>query len=88
VDLLRLMWKERWDVAFLLDVLEHIPQDLEVLQQIRGSLRPGGLLILTALALNLFWTDNGVLAQHVRRYSRGDFQRLADNSGFELCLTR
>jgi SAM-dependent methyltransferase len=88
VDLLRLLWTERWDVAFLLDVLEHIPQDLEALQQIRRALRPSGLLIITTPALNFFWTCNDVLNQHVRRYSRRDFERLANKSGFELCFTR
>ena len=44
IDLLRPGWEERWDVAFLLDVLEHIPEDVEVLKQIHRALRPGGYL--------------------------------------------
>src|ERR1700686_2295264 len=40
-DLLRLGWRDRWDAAFLLDVLEHIPADVEVLLQIRQALKPG-----------------------------------------------
>jgi SAM-dependent methyltransferase len=88
VDLLRLQWSERWDVAFLLDVLEHIPQDREVLQQVRSALRPGGLLIVTAPALSFFHTYNDVLAHHVRRYSRGDLQRLAEQSGLQVGFTR
>jgi len=88
VDLLKLPWDRRWDVAFLLDVLEHIPQDLEVLQQIREALRPGGLLLVTTPALECFWTYNDDLAHHVRRYSRHDFRSLAERSGFELVLAR
>jgi hypothetical protein len=30
IDLLRLPWTDRWDVAFLLDVLEHIPEELKL----------------------------------------------------------
>jgi hypothetical protein len=71
-----------------LDVLEHFEHDLEVLHQIRGALRPQGLLIVTTPALNFFWTYNDVLNQHVRRYSPRDFQCLANSSGFELCFTR
>ena len=41
-DLLRLGWRNRWDIAFLLDVLEHIPDDAEVLFQIRQALKPRG----------------------------------------------
>ena len=42
VDLLDLPWEGAWDVVFLLDVLEHIPEHEEVLCQVRKILRPGG----------------------------------------------
>jgi 2-polyprenyl-3-methyl-5-hydroxy-6-metoxy-1,4-benzoquinol methylase len=85
---LNLPWNQRWDVAFLLDVLEHIPQDVEALKQIRKGLSPGGLLLVTTPALRCFWSYNDDLAHHVRRYSRRDFRELARQSGFELRATR
>jgi SAM-dependent methyltransferase len=88
VDLLRLPWQDRWDVAFLLDVLEHIPNDIEAMKQIHNSLRPGGYLFVTTPALRFFWTYNDRLAHHVRRYSRRDLARLANASQFELCWSR
>ena len=84
VDLLDLPWTEAWDVVFLLDVLEHIPDHAEVLRQVRRSLRPGGLLFVTAPALPQFWTYNDDWARHQRRYARRDFQALAGPAGFEL----
>jgi len=88
VDLLNLPWYERWDVAFMLDVLEHIPQDLECLKQVHRALHPGGVLFVTTPALRCFWTYNDDLAHHVRRYSRRDFRELAIKSGFELIAAR
>jgi SAM-dependent methyltransferase len=88
IDLLHLQWTARWDVAFLLDVLEHIPDDHRVLRQVREALVPGGLLLVTTPALSVFWTYNDELAHHVRRYSRKDFSRLARACGLELCLAR
>jgi SAM-dependent methyltransferase len=88
VDLLRLPWQQRWDVAFLLDVLEHVPDDVEVMKQIYKSLRPGGYLFVTTPALKFFWSYNDDMARHVRRYSRRDFARLAEASGFNLCWSR
>jgi 2-polyprenyl-3-methyl-5-hydroxy-6-metoxy-1,4-benzoquinol methylase len=88
VDLLRLHWRRRWDVAFLLDVLEHIPDHVEVLRQIRAALRPRGLLLVTTPALDFFRTYNDDLIHHVRRYSRKDFARLATSSGLQLCFAR
>lgn len=88
IDLLSLQWKNRWDVSFLLDVLEHIPEDEAALSQIRDALVPGGMLFITTPALKQFWTSNDDLVHHVRRYSRHDFQRLVEKSGFELLDAR
>ena len=87
IDLLDLPWHEEWDVIFLLDVLEHIPDQETALRQIMKSLRPGGLLIVTTPALNLFWTYNDELAQHQRRYQRSDFVELARKLNFALLRT-
>jgi SAM-dependent methyltransferase len=88
IDLLNLQWRERWDVAFLLDVLEHIPEDLDALVQVRNALRPGGLLFVATPALKFFWTHIDDLSHHVRRYARRDFQRLARQAGLELRYSR
>lgn len=88
IDLLNLEWHDRWDAAFLLDVLEHIPEDLEALQEIRRALRPGGLLFVTTPALRFFWSYNDDLAHHVRRYAHRDFADLARRAGYELCCSR
>lgn len=84
IDLLDLTWKNEWDVVFLLDVLEHIPDHVEVLRQIRNAMKPGGLLFVTTPALNFFWTHNDDLARHQRRYSKADFRRLVREMDLEL----
>ena len=88
VDLLDLKWHDRWDVAFMLDVLEHIPDHGRALRQICQSLRPGGLLFVTTPALSRFWSWNDEAAHHQRRYSTADFRRLAHPCGFELLDAR
>jgi SAM-dependent methyltransferase len=88
VDLLDLDWNEEWDIVFLLDVLEHIPDHEEVLRQVRRSLRPGGLLFVTTPALKFFWTYNDELAHHQRRYSKQDFHALGPQAGLELLRTQ
>ena len=84
IDLLNLQWRDRWDVAFLLDVLEHMPDDEAALRQIRDAMAPGGLLFITVPALNFFWTWNDEVAHHQRRYRRSDFRILADRCGYRL----
>ena len=87
IDLLDLPWRQKWDVIFLLDVLEHIPSHITALQQIYYSLKPGGLLFITVPALQFFWTYNDDLAKHQRRYSEHDFLALAESTEFELVRT-
>jgi 2-polyprenyl-3-methyl-5-hydroxy-6-metoxy-1,4-benzoquinol methylase len=87
IDLLDLGWCEEWDIVFLLDVLEHIPDHEEVLRQVNRSMRPGGLLFVTAPALNFFWTYNDELSQHQRRYSKQDFRGLGKQANLDLLRT-
>ena len=87
VDLLDLPWSEEWDVVFLLDVLEHIPDDTEALRQIRRCLRPGGLLFVTTPALKVFWTTNDELVHHQRRYSKQTFRELGECANLEILRT-
>ncbi len=84
VDLSDTRWKDRWDVIFLLDVIEHCPDEELILKQIHDALKPGGVLIVSAPALMCFWSYNDVLAKHLRRYQVSDFNRLAERTGFRL----
>ena len=88
IDLMRLGWSERWDVAFLLDVIEHLPDDGQALREAGQALKPGGLLFVTTPALSQFWSYNDEFAHHLRRYTRQDFVRLADQTGLQLCDAR
>lgn len=88
VDLYDLGWSDRWDVIFLLDVLEHLHDDAAVLQQIATALCPGGLLFVTSPALPFFHSYNDDLVHHLRRYTRGDFARLAARSNLTLRRAR
>nr|VFJ60776.1 MAG: 2-polyprenyl-3-methyl-5-hydroxy-6-metoxy-1,4-benzoquinol methylase [Candidatus Kentron sp. FM]VFJ66620.1 MAG: 2-polyprenyl-3-methyl-5-hydroxy-6-metoxy-1,4-benzoquinol methylase [Candidatus Kentron sp. FM]VFK12888.1 MAG: 2-polyprenyl-3-methyl-5-hydroxy-6-metoxy-1,4-benzoquinol methylase [Candidatus Kentron sp. FM] len=88
IDLMKLGWRDHWDIAFLLDVLEHLPDDLRALRQARAALKPGGLLFVTTPAFQQFWSHNDELAHHLRRYTRADFARLGKQAGLQLCDAR
>lgn len=88
VDLLDLHWENRWDAAFLLDVLEHIPQHEQALRQIYRALAPGGLLFATVPALQYFWSWVDEVNEHQRRYSRRQLADVARRAGFEVLDTR
>lgn len=88
IDLMNLQMENEWDVAFLLDVIEHLPDDKRAMQEAKNALKPGGLLFVATPAFQQFWSYNDDLAQHHRRYRRSDFYRLAQESGLTLLDTR
>ena len=88
IDLMNLSWENQWDCAFLLDVIEHLPNDTEAVRQAAQALKPGGYLFITTPALKHFWSYNDELASHLRRYNRNDYRDLAARIGLELCDTR
>lgn len=88
IDLMNLGWEEQWEAAFLLDVIEHLPDDVGAMRQAAQALKPGGLLFITTPALKQFWSYNDDLAKHLRRYSLKDYATLAQKTGLELLDAR
>lgn len=88
VDLMSMHWKEKWDVVFLLDVIEHCPDDEAVLNQVYESLKPGGIVVVATPALMCFWSYNDEYSKHQRRYNIADYKKLASKTGFTLVDAR
>jgi len=88
IDLMQMQMREQWDAAFLLDVIEHLPDDLQALVQAREALKPGGYLFVTTPAFPQLWSYNDDMGNHLRRYRRKDFSRLAQQSGLKICDSR
>ncbi len=70
--------------AFLLDVLEHLDNDLEALQRARDVLAPGGVVFVTVPAFKALWSRHDVVNQHRRRYTRQELDGLLHAAGFEV----
>ncbi len=73
------------DVATLMDVLEHVEDDVKALEEIHRVLRPGGMLVLTVPALPRLWSKWDESLHHFRRYRREDLIKLLDDSQWEIC---
>ena len=78
--------RDSYDVVALLDVLEHVPDDVASLKAILKRLKPGGALILTVPANPWMWSAHDVAHHHFRRYSRRELQRVVREAGFEIQL--
>jgi 2-polyprenyl-3-methyl-5-hydroxy-6-metoxy-1,4-benzoquinol methylase len=72
------------DCVLALDVLEHLDDEVEVLRQLRSSLRPGGTLIATVPAYEFLWSGEDFVSNHLRRHTRGSFLKNIRSGGFTV----
>ena len=75
-------------VVTMMDVLEHVDDDLAAVREMRRLLRPGGLLVMTVPAISWLWSDWDDLMHHRRRYYLRDTLRLAEAGGFHVECAR
>ena len=75
--------RNAFDLIALLDVLEHVPDDLASLRAIHRRLKPGGALLLTVPANPWMWSAHDVAHHHFRRYSKKQLRRVLRDAGFE-----
>lgn len=77
---------DSYDVAALLDVLEHVVDDKGSLAALYSRLKPGGALVLTVPANPWMWSAHDVAHHHHRRYRKREIETLAKEAGFEIEL--
>jgi SAM-dependent methyltransferase len=70
MDARRIPFEAEFDVIGAFDVIEHIPEDEQVLSQMRNAVRPGGGLMITVPQHRFLWSAFDEAARHQRRYSR------------------
>jgi 2-polyprenyl-3-methyl-5-hydroxy-6-metoxy-1,4-benzoquinol methylase len=77
--------KEKFNVkaAILLDVIEHIDDDVDVLRTARDIVAPDGRVIITVPAHMWMWSSHDVINHHKRRYSKESLLKALDAAGLE-----
>lgn len=65
----------KYDVVFLLDVLEHISDPESFLTAAIAHLRPGGYLVINVPALSLLMSRYDEVVGHIRRYTVAGLER-------------
>ena len=73
-----------FDCVLSLDVIEHVDNDMQILNGLREIVKPGGHLIVTVPAFQLLWSEHDIINQHKRRYRVPQLRRLAEEAGFEV----
>jgi SAM-dependent methyltransferase len=76
--------RERYDYVMAFEVLEHIKNDIEAIQDWKAYLKPGGKLIFSVPAHRRMWGASDQWAGHVRRYDLPDLHNCLNSAGFKI----
>jgi SAM-dependent methyltransferase len=71
-----------FDYAYTLNVLEHIPEDVAALRELRKALKPGARLLVYVPAFPVLYTSMDAKVGHVRRYKRDSLSASILAAGF------
>jgi SAM-dependent methyltransferase len=78
-----LPWEdEAFDLITCLDVIEHTPDDLGTLTELRRVTRPRGFMLVTVPAYPALWSVHDEANHHYRRYSRRSLSAAAQAAGW------
>lgn len=83
-DLHHLPFGCRFDLIGLFDVLEHMPDDRQVLSGLWGRLRENGVLLLTVPAHPRLWSYFDEASHHCRRYRPDELVVMLAEIGFDV----
>lgn len=64
------------DLFLLMDVLEHVEEDIALLSQIVSAAKPGAYFLVTVPADMALWSRHDVSFGHYRRYNQAQFEKL------------
>jgi len=76
-----------FDVVLLLDVLEHIENDVAAIRRCGELTGDGGQILVTVPAMPWLWSRHDRYARHYRRYTRASLATVVSNAdlGMERC---
>jgi SAM-dependent methyltransferase len=75
---------KKFDMITMLDVLEHIQNDIQYLKIIKKWLKKDGMLFLTVPAYQWLWSGEDHVSNHFRRYSKKQLLETISRSGFTI----
>ena len=72
-----------YDLVAVLDVVEHIADDVAALKGMASLLRPGGKILIAVPAHQWMWSAHDVVNHHHRRYSRKTLRTAIEAAGLK-----
>lgn len=73
-----------FDLVTLLDALEHIENDVQVLEEIKRISKKDSLILLTVPAYQFLWSEHDIALSHYRRYTSKTLTKVLKEAGFDI----
>lgn len=74
----------KYSLILMLDVLEHLTDPVGALRHALTLLTQGGTILTTVPAFPMLWTNHDVLNQHLTRFTKRSFRKLAGRAGLRI----
>jgi SAM-dependent methyltransferase len=75
----------QYDLIVILDVLEHLDDDLAALQALYRKLNSHSWLLITVPAYQFLWSYHDEINHHKRRYTLKNLKRVVKQAGYTVC---
>lgn len=72
-----------YDLVAVLDVVEHVEDDVAALKAMASLLKPGGKILITVPAHQWMWSAHDVVNHHKRRYSKATLTAALQKAGLK-----
>jgi SAM-dependent methyltransferase len=73
-----------FDYILLLDVIEHLKDDIAILKEAKRVLKKTGKIIITAPSLQFIWSEHDTAQGHYRRYTRHKIIDISHRAGLTI----
>jgi SAM-dependent methyltransferase len=74
----------KFDSIYILDVLEHIDDQVAILNSAQNYLTQSGKILVTVPAFEFLWSPHDEFVHHVRRYTKAGLKRGLVDAGYKV----
>lgn len=72
------------DLVLMMDVLEHVEDDVGLLVSYRDKVPPGSRFLISVPAFQWLWSDHDVFLEHQRRYRLTQLEAVVEQAGLRV----
>ena len=72
------------DLVLLMDVLEHVEDDLALLQSYVNKVPHGATFLISVPAFQFLWSEHDIFLEHKRRYSLKEMEKVVKQAGLKV----